>query len=977
MRRLFTLTCLFVIATFALVWPAPATHAQSAPPIVYRNFNTDLTLDANGHLHVRMVQQLAFDGNFSSAFFDIPTAYTAGIDDVQVWRAATAADDLNLTSPTLVPVTPDSLVDRGDVVAVEWSYPTTQPGDVRLFVIEYTAHSVVWVYPDRDMVRWQAVNPDRSGLTVENSNVTLTLPLEVPLDKVRPSADPAATITTTGNTVTFTAPVALPDGLAFTVQADFPHGLLGLSALDWQADADHASLDVHLDRADSAITVEANGDLLVRETTDFTVVDGALHYGFLSRSLLYADAITVEEVRINGELLTAGSLPCHGCFTVTQVPRPADWVYLDRSNGAMVVQEDNAGGGVWEGPLAAPRPRGRAGNLAGTYRVKGALRIAPDSQLLSWQVLPDLGSPVPIATMRLTLPRGVQPDAVTVEGPPDQGPGQTDSDTTLSYRFDGPVYPGGWQIAVTLPAGATTAPVPAWQADVERVHAEVDAAAVARARQTLIQRVLGVLALVGAGLTGVLSWFRWGRRRVRETLGGFISEPPSLLSPAVVEFLVDRKATEKGVLGAIFHLAVLGLLEIDTDGGIRLRRTRQEPLGPRAKVPVPGGGTPILAEHLRLLHDNVLWPSLKADAWTSLDALAPALRAKLPEIYAQLSRDIQQEFITVPGGRRMTAAAPALWVTITAAVVGGNLLGAFGLGTAFLLSIGAGFLIMIFGSGASGQSGKYAASAEQEADQWRRFRTYLSDIKRYGDQGEAQAILDRYFGYAIAFGIVDMVLAQVAATNVRPPVWASTTARDRDRDHWPRQEQRPAWMRPRPAATTPQPAPEPAPAGPAVTIPSFAQMSAQLGDNLRRASTDMGALLRTAAGDADGAPRTVVLDSRLQRREMTWEPGQPVGKVLDDLLHQGVSDARAIQTREADRRRQEAAARAASRSASSSSGSSGGSSRASGGFGSRSSSSSYSRSSSSRSSSSSSSRSSSSGSSSSSRSGGGGRSGFR
>jgi hypothetical protein len=152
-------------------------------------------------------------------------------------------------------------------------------------------------------------------------------------------------------------------------------------------------------------------------------------------------------------------------------------------------------------------------------------------------------------------------------------------------------------------------------------------------------------------------------------------------------------------------------------------------------------------------------------------------------------------------------------------------------------------------------------------------------------------------------------------------------------------------------------------------------MSEQLGGSLRRASHNMGSLLATAAGSSDSSARSVVLDSRLRRREMQWQPGTPVATVLDDILKQSVSDVREIHAR-AEAQRIERAQRAARESArersggSSSGGSSSGSGwRSSGGFGRSSSSSS------SRSSSSSSSRSSSS--SGGSRSGGGGRSGFR
>jgi hypothetical protein len=155
-------------------------------------------------------------------------------------------------------------------------------------------------------------------------------------------------------------------------------------------------------------------------------------------------------------------------------------------------------------------------------------------------------------------------------------------------------------------------------------------------------------------------------------------------------------------------------------------------------------------------------------------------------------------------------------------------------------------------------------------------------------------------------------------------------------------------------------------------------MSAQLGNSIRQASSNLSTLLNTAAGDGDATGRTVVVNSLLKRREVQWKPNTSVTTLLDDILRQSVSDARQIQARTVARRESER--RASSDSGgwdwgggdSSGSGGSGGSSWSSGS--SSRSSSSFGRSSSS---SSSSSRSSSSSSSSSSRSSGGGRSGFR
>src|SRR5690606_15979905 len=121
------------------------------------------------------------------------------------------------------------------------------------------------------------------------------------------------------------------------------------------------------------------------------------------------------------------------------------------------------------------------------------------------------------------------------------------------------------------------------------------------------------------------------------------SEPPSPLSPAIVSYLVERKASEHGILGAIFHLATVGALEIDmtgadTSGGITLRRRRAEPIGNTRTLPDAYGDPVPIDRHLAYLFDNVLRPVTPQDQAVSLDAIGPRLREHLPELYAQLGR---------------------------------------------------------------------------------------------------------------------------------------------------------------------------------------------------------------------------------------------------------------------------------------------------------------------------------------------------
>lgn len=962
-----------LLAVFAVLigMPPSAVTAQSAPPVVYLQYNSDLNLDSNGVLHVRLLQQIGFGDQFSSAFFDIPKAFTTRIENVRVLEATTPDGHRDPATAEFAPI-PASISEGMDYVSVEWTYDRTDPGDIRSFVIEYDAIGAVWLYPDGDFLSWNAVNADRSGVPVQASTVRLTLPAEVPLDQVSAiGRGPTYTVAQEGQTLVFTSGEPIPDGTAFEVEAHFPHGLIAAGLQDWQRVWDGEHLDIAVERFHADLTIQPDGTIHVEETTDLRVKAGTLHQGFRAISLLYIDDVTNLRAGQDGQALSESPGECSGCFVVRRVPRPDGWVYHDPDLGQTVIQEENSGR-VSVDWIGEPRQAPSSTTITMSYDLVGALRVSPESQLLVWPVTPDYGLPIGQASLRIHLPPGVSPDDVTLEGPPGQGAPRVEEGNTLALVYDGPVAAGAWSIALTLPGTATIAPPPGWQSQFEAIMAEADQAAVDRARGLLLRRFLGILALAATGLAVLVAWVRRGRTSVREKLHGFVSEPPAPLSPAIVSYLVDRKATEQGILGAIFHLATVGALEIDLANGITLRRRRAESIGNARTLPDAYGDPVPIDRHLAYLFDSVLLPVTPQDRMVSLDAIAPALRSHLPELYAHLGRDVQQYFIGVPDrGRRVPF---ILWLILFGVLASLVLLGVASIFLAAVIGLLAGILLVSFGRSEGG--GSYSNQGALEAERWQRFKNYLVDLRQYGDQAAAQEILDRYFGYAVALGVEQVVLAQAESLGAGGPVWmplpTSTSTPTSSSQEWPpRPVQHP---RPKPNLGSVLGVPRPQPSAPRPR-PTLAGMSEQLGGSLRRASHNMGSLLATAAGSSDSSARSVVLDSRLRRREMQWQPGTPVATVLDDILKQSVSDVREIHAR-AEAQRIERAQRAARESArersggSSSGGSSSGSGwRSSGGFGRSSSSSS------SRSSSSSSSRSSSS--SGGSRSGGGGRSGFR
>jgi len=58
-----------------------------------------------------------------------------------------------------------------------------------------------------------------------------------------------------------------------------------------------------------------------------------------------------------------------------------------------------------------------------------------------------------------------------------------------------------------------------------------------------------------------------------------------------------------------------------------------------------------------------------------------------------------------------------------------------------------------------------------EAAKWRAFRRYLLNLEDYGDQTEAQEILDRYFAYAVALDVQEVVLRDAERLQAQMPVW--------------------------------------------------------------------------------------------------------------------------------------------------------------------------------------------------------------
>src|SRR5690606_27489748 len=113
-----------------------------------------------------------------------------------------------------------------------------------------------------------------------------------------------------------------PDGIPFTIEARFPHGLLDVGVREWQRAADGEDLRVSVDTFHADLTINSDGTLSVQEETRVSVLEGALHQGVRSLSLLYIDNVGQPAVSINGEALVPGDGDCTNCFVINELPRP-------------------------------------------------------------------------------------------------------------------------------------------------------------------------------------------------------------------------------------------------------------------------------------------------------------------------------------------------------------------------------------------------------------------------------------------------------------------------------------------------------------------------------------------------------------------------------------------------------------------------------------------------------------------------------
>ncbi len=825
-----------------------AAHPAQDTAITYQRYDVTIRLEEDGSFLVRETYVLRFDDVFSEGFAEIPTAYTEQVIITGFYEGETPYVQ-NGSGPGSYRVSHEV-----GSLYVDWEYTPTTPGDERTFSVEYRVQGGLWVYPDGQILRWRAIPADRSGIPISASQVVVELPASVnPADVMALSGGASAEVRYDGQRILYEAG-PIPDGEFLQVEVTLPPDTFPITPPTWQEVEDQRALDYRIERMDVTLTFDADGTVTVEERQTINIVSGVL-YG-LERIIQHRFVDGVEVLGVwEGDLpFKATQTPCEGCYQVKSTATAPGWVEYysgerDLSYQDWLIGETQVS---WDFPPL----REQRTTFVLRYRLRGALRITSDAQSLVWTAIPSSGREVTVdrATVRVVLPPGVSKALVKLEG----GVVTWEQDNTALITYSGFLSPyQSWDVSITLPPQATSATKAAWQRDVEQ--AEVRAQSERQRRAWLqIGTVVGSLLLfIGVAGGALLAWYLWGRDAPVGAVADVLPRPPSDLAPGIVAYLLKEEATAKGALASLFHLGSLGLLTISFKGkDLFLQRTYNAPLAANTPVQLNEQETVSVAPHQVQLF-NALLPHIPPEG-TTLSRIYSAFVAALPKVYEAMAQEASVFFAGRPDRVRANWRAIAsivllgglglLWVGITLL---GRDMGSLACAPGLAVIVGSVGLFMI----AQWMPRRTSAGA-LEAAKWRAFCAFLADLKKHADLPNAQYMLDRYFAYAVAMDVEQVVIRHAAEMGARPPVWMLPTVIEmRDNRLYPRRVGHLASMTPaQGAATTGDGGASFSPEAMRPDL-SLQSLSDRLISAINNASTGLTTVL-TDATRAPGAPTT-------------------------------------------------------------------------------------------------------------------------
>lgn len=279
--------------------------------------------------------------------------------------------------------------------------------------------------------------------------------------------------------------------------------------------------------------------------------------------------------------------------------------------------------------------------------------------------------------------------------------------------------------------------------------------------------LLGVLLLAGIAL-GIRLWRSWGGESARKGLiVDVLTQPPSMLSPAIVGALLNEKIAPQDIVALLIDLAQRGYLAV--------RQQRRAGVGPEFSLRRTGKDWADLADCERLLLRS-LFEGAGEKQLSELNLDVTPVRRGLYQAAAQ------QGYLYASPERirgRYMAFGLALACALFVLGFGVTALTFEWMGAAWcpFASLGLGVLALtVVGLGRSikTQAGLSAAV------HWRAFGFYLQHIERYTDVAAAPELFARYLPYAVAFGLPRRWMDKFAKAGATPALdWYSPQPADR------------------------------------------------------------------------------------------------------------------------------------------------------------------------------------------------------
>jgi len=279
--------------------------------------------------------------------------------------------------------------------------------------------------------------------------------------------------------------------------------------------------------------------------------------------------------------------------------------------------------------------------------------------------------------------------------------------------------------------------------------------------------VVGMVALlVGGTVAIIVLWYVRGRDPATGMVAEYITAPPDDLPPGAAGTLLDERADHEDVVATLLGLARHGAIVIheirpESDTGRR-------PSDYELEIVAPGNTESRLERDLlTYLFDGS--PDVGKRARLS------AVKGRFDSHQDEIKSDLYQEMVDRGYFERSPEATRRRWRTISwIGVIGSVVAGVFLTvrtdAFALLPTVAAViiWILLLRMSNAMPQKTRHGA---ESAAKWRAFRTYLRQIDKYENLGEARTLFDRYLSYAVAFGLEKQWIASFAAVGATSPAW--------------------------------------------------------------------------------------------------------------------------------------------------------------------------------------------------------------